>query len=409
MSTLRPYRTPQLEAGLRKGSDAIFNSSSISDILSAIESWGNRRVLLVHSKSLAANTSHISDLCKSLGPLLVDTKQGVGAHSPYADVIDISHRITSNRADCLVCVGSGSYSDACKAARLMAATLPAGFSRTDMDALIDPEVGAAPQSALRKSTLKLILVPTSLSAGEWNWAASCTTPEGKKQHFALDDGCAGDLVLMDPTLARTAPERLWLSSGIRAIDHCVEILVHPRSAEHPDAQQWCEEALAGLAKGLVEYKEGKELGREEELLEGISKCQAGSRMALMGFIVYRIPMGASHAIGHQLGSVAGVMHGITSCVMLPAVLRYTRDRNPAAQAKVVKIFNDAMGWNETEAADAVARLVKTLGLPGTLEEVDVTTDEQIDKIVDKTMSDYWGNGKRQLEKHEIAEIVNSAR
>ena len=34
-----------------------------------------------------------------------------------------------------------------------------------------------------------------------------------------------------------------------------------------------------------------------------------------------VPMGASHAIGHQLG-LLGVGHGETSCIMLPAVCNW---------------------------------------------------------------------------------------
>ncbi|RDW62239.1 hypothetical protein BP6252_11672 [Coleophoma cylindrospora] len=408
---LKSYHTPQLEAGHRPGSDAIFNAHYTQDILAALEGWRSQRVLLVHSKTLAANTTHIHDLKVALGARLVAAKAGVGAHSPYADVIDIAHKITDNEIDCVVCVGSGSYSDACKTARLMSATLPHGFCEADMEALIDPAIGVAPEGAIKKAEgVKLVLVPTSLSAGEWNYAASCTNSVGKKQHFALQDGCAADLVLMDPWLAKTAPERLWLSSGIRAVDHCVEMLCHPKSAAHPDAQTWCLEALKGLSKGLVEYKEGLTRGIEgdEELIEGVSKCQAGSRMALMGFMIYRIPMGASHAIGHQLGSVAGVMHGITSCILLPPVLRYTKHHNPEAQAKIVAVFNESLGWQETEAASCVARLVKILGLPSSLKEVGVTSNEQIEKIVDKTMTDIMFSFGKVLERQEIAEIVYSA-
>ena len=45
----------------------------------------------------------------------------------------------------------------------------------------------------------------------------------------------------------------------------------------------------------------------------------------------RIPWGASHGIGHQLGAVAGVPHGYCSCVMLPSVLRYNNEVNADQQ------------------------------------------------------------------------------
>ncbi|CAG1971028.1 unnamed protein product [Fusarium graminearum] len=411
-SSLKPYRIPQLEGGHRPGSDAIFNSRSKDDILTTIQEWKSKRILLVHSKALANNTSIINDFKDALGDRLISAKEGVGSHSPYKDVIDIAHRITGEGIDCVVCVGSGSYSDACKVARLMSATLPQGFEEKDMEALLDQEKGVAPQDKMKKAEgVKLILVPTSLSAGEWNHTASCTNSAGKKQHFTLKDGGAPDLILMDPWIARTAPERLWLSSGIRAVDHCIETLCNPECAKHPDVQDWCEQALRDLSKGLVEYKEGVNRGEEgeDELIQGISKCQAGSRMALMGFIVYSVNMGASHAIGHQLGSVGKVMHGITSCIMLPAVLRYTKDKNPEAQARIVKIFNEALGWNEVEAGDCVARLVKIVDLPCSMKEVGVTQDEQIEQIIDKTMTDVMFSFGKILTRDEVSKIVYSTK
>ncbi|KAM0546276.1 hypothetical protein ACHAPJ_010960 [Fusarium lateritium] len=411
-SSLESYRIPQLEGGHRPGSDAIFNSYSKDDILAALKKWDSRRILLVHSKALAKNTPIVSDLKEALGDQLINAKEGVGSHSPYEDVIDIAHRITEQGIDCVICVGSGSYSDACKVARLMSATLPKGFGEKEMEDLLDQDKGVAPQDKMEKAEgVKLILVPTSLSAGEWNYTASCTNSAGKKQHFSLQDGGAPDLILMDPWVARTAPEKLWLSSGIRAVDHCVETLCNPECAKYPDVQEWCEKALRDLSKGLVEYKEGSGRGKEgqDELIHGVSKCQAGSRMALMGFIIYRINMGASHAIGHQLGRVGKVMHGITSCIMLPPVLRYTKSRNPDAQARIVKIFNETLGWEESEAGDCVARLVKVTELPSTLREVGVTSDEQIEQIIDKTMTDVMFSFGKVLTREEVSEIVYSTK
>lgn len=129
----------------------------------------------------------------------------------------------------------------------------------------------------------------------------------------------------------------------------------------------------------------------------------------MGLVVHRVPLGPSHAIGHQLGSVAGVLHGETSCVMLAPVLQQTRDRTSRAQAKVLDIFNETLGWQEKEASDAVRRFVKMLGLPTTLSEVGVKTDEQVQKVAEKAMNDIWGGGKRQMEYDEILETLNLVR
>lgn len=405
-------RIQQFNVPKRKGHDAIFDSSYLEDISAQLQTWESQRVLLVVSKSLDGNTSISKDLEKSLGDLVVDKKAGVGSHSPYADVIDIAHRIQNQEVDCVVSLGSSSYSDACKIACLLATTLPPGFGADDMEGLVDQEKGAAPEYALRRSEkLKLIVVPTSLSASEWNAISSSTNDQGKKQHFGSWEVGAPDLILLDPRVAASSPQRLWLSSGMRAVDHCVEIMCNDRSWEDDvkAVHVHTEKGLRCLLKGLKKYKEGKDRGDESGLLAGISECQYGAREAILGFIVYRVPVGPSHAIGHQLGSVAGVLHGETSCIMLAPVLRYTKDRSSRAQAKVLEIFNDTLGWQEKEAADAVHRFVKILGLPTTLSEVGVKTDEQVRKVAEKAMTDVWGGGKRQMEYDEILETLNMVR
>jgi alcohol dehydrogenase class IV len=145
-----------------------------------------------------------------------------------------------------------------------------------MESIIDQTKGWAghpsSKSPLPDSKIRLIVVPTSLSASEWNAVSSATNAAGKKQHFGTFDGKnAPDLIIMDSKIANTSPEILWCSSGFRAIDHCVETICNLSS--HEEANALMEHGLRLLIKGLKEYKEGKDKGSTEELLAGISECQ----------------------------------------------------------------------------------------------------------------------------------------
>jgi alcohol dehydrogenase class IV len=313
-------RIQQLDDPSRVGSDAIFNAKFLQDIPEAIAQWGSQRVLLVASKALAANTDKITALQAVIGggSKLVHTKLGVGSHSPYADVRDIAAHIQDLGADCVVSVGSCSYSDATKIACLLAVNLDPGFAVGDMEALVDKNRGMADSKhgkPLSPRRCRLICVPTSLSASEWNAVSSATNPDGKKQHFGLWDRGQPDLILLDPEVARTSPEKLWLSSGVRCVDHCVELLCNPLSGEkgYEGVMKHAMEGLRYMIKGLTEYKraktgcEGDGMKPEAEkalLLRGISECQFGSREALTGLLIWRVPMGPSHAIGHQVSCEA---------------------------------------------------------------------------------------------------------
>jgi maleylacetate reductase len=76
-------------------------------------------------------------------------------------------------------------------------------------------------------------------------------------------------------------------------------------------------------------------------------------------IVSGTRMGASHAIGHVLGGSAGVPHGYTSCVMLPAVLAFNAEINGDRQAEI----SAALGAAGQPVAEVLDRFIAGLGLP----------------------------------------------
>jgi alcohol dehydrogenase class IV len=377
----------QLPISERKGHDAIINATYLSDIAAALGAWSCKRVVLVHSKALDNSTNVVKKLQEKLVPLIVGTKSGVGAHSPYDHVLEIAALLQDNDADCLISIGSSSYSDACKIARLLQTNLdPSNMTVQAMECLVDQQQGNAEN--LKDPKVRLILLPTSLSASEWNNVSSATNLQThKKQHFSSTNAAA-DLILLDPEVASTAPRKLWLSSGMRAVDHCVETMLNEKCTQ--DAFHHMEDALATLLKGLKDYKDGESNGNREELLDGIARCQLGSRNAMMGLLLWHIYMGPSHAIGHQIGSVCGVMHGVTSCIMLAPVVRYMYDKSEVqreAQSKVLDVWNKTMNWKEMRLADAIERFVRMLELPYTLRDVGVVSQKDIEKIGKHTMTD----------------------
>ena len=134
---------------------------------------------------------------------------------------------------------------------------------------------------------------------------------------------------------------------------------------------------------------------------------------MMGLLLWNVPMGLSHAIGHQLGSVCGVMHGVTSCIMLAPVLRSTAsksDRQKQVQNRVLGIWNKVLKSEEPSLADAVSNLVKFLGLPRTLREVGVVKQEDIDKIAEQTLTDVFGAAEGMVgAKEDVLGILDAAK
>jgi alcohol dehydrogenase class IV len=170
------------------------------------------------------------------------------------------------------------------------------------------------------------------------------------------------VVILDAEVARHTPEWLFLSTGVRAIDHCVEGICSAEANPFGDAQ-----ALHGLqllAHGLVGVK------ADSENIKARQDCLLGAWLS-MGPLASGVPMGASHGIGYVLGAKYGIPHGHTSCLMLPAVMEWNASINAARQSLVAT----ALGDGAARAAVLLDQLIAGLGLPRGLASVGIAREE----------------------------------
>ena len=104
----------------------------------------------------------------------------------------------------------------------------------------------------------------------------------------------------------------------------------------------------------------------------------------MGPLAGGVPMGASHGIGYVLGAVFDIPHGHTSCIMLPAVMRWNKPANAARQQLVAA----AMGHPGEDAGDVLDAFIAGLGMPRSLGAVGIGP-ESFDRIAEGAMHTPW--------------------
>jgi alcohol dehydrogenase class IV len=123
---------------------------------------------------------------------------------------------------------------------------------------------------------------------------------------------------------------------------------------------------------------------------------------------------ASHAIGHQLGPL-GVGHGVTSCLMLPAVCKWNAAQganNARQQACIDILMKDPEvrrlinGQNISDLGDILDAVIRELGMPRTLKEVGIGRDK-LDLLAENSLKDHWikTNAKPITEKSQVMEIL----
>ena len=332
-------------------------------------------VYVLTSGTLARQTDMIDQVRAALGNRLAGVCAKIGSHTPRNDVVAAANQARAVGADMLLTVGGGSVTDAAKMVGLCLGNDVSDPAQLDnFRAHIDADGGTV-RPPCRPPPLRSIAVPTTLSAGEFTSFAGCTDTVRQVKESYGHTLMMPRVVILDPAATIHTPEWLFLSTGIRAVDHAVEDLcsINPQPVSDGTSQH----ALRLLSRGLRAVK------RDPGDLDARLDCQLGAWMSIMGS-QNGVPKGASHGIGHVLGGTAGVPHGYTSCVMLPPVLRF----NLAETEERQRWVSETMGRPGMPAADAVAELVADLGLPATLRAVDVRAD-QLDTIAAESMHDRW--------------------
>ena len=214
--------------------------------------------------------------------------------------------------------------------------------------------------------MRQISVPTTIAGGEFTAIAGVTNERTKVKEAVRHPLVMPRATILDPALGAHTPEWLWLSTGIRAVDHCVEGICSREAHPYADAQ-----ALKGLSLLTQALPRVKADGGD---LDARMDCQIGTWLSI-GPLSSGVPMGASHGIGYVLGAEFGVPHGHTSCVMLPFVMRWNKPVNAERQALVAA----AMGHPGKDAGDVLDDFIRGLGMPRSLREVKVGP-EHFDRI-----------------------------
>ncbi|KAF3044714.1 hypothetical protein E8E12_009628 [Didymella heteroderae] len=374
------------------------------------------RVFIIASESLSRNTDKLDLLVDALGTEnIVGIQKGMTSHSLWSEILSVTEKARSKQSDCIITLGAGSITDAAKLVVLCLANDIKTPTQLGTYALGAPN----PPTTINRPSTPLVCIPTTLSGGEYFALAGGTNDATNQKVGFLHSGMGPDLVILDPHLCLTTPSYHWLSTGVRAVDHCVEALCSLEATSESDER--AEHGLRDLAPGLIACREDEE-GAD---VAARKRCQDGVRWAMEN-VRAGVPMGGSHAIGHQLGPL-GVPHGVTSCIMCPAVMKFNVKygagnpeivrRQKAIQSilwseeQVTEVLKDGGLEAETsDLGDALGVLIQFLKLPRTLGDFQISADK-IPALAKNTLEDFWArtNPVSLTETTQVEEILNAVR
>jgi len=252
----------------------------------------------------------------------------IGQHAPMEQIRAGAEDIGLSGARAIVSFGGGSAIDA---AKIISVRLADGDGRA----------------------LPHIAVPTTLSVAELAAGAGYTDESGDKAGMR-DARLMAQTVIYDADLTLATPMHLWLSTGVRALDHAVEGFL--AEGEHPFNDVMSLEAIRRLFLSLpraLAAPEDAGVRTENQVAAWFSFTLPGASAS-----------GLSHMMGKQIGARHGIPHGVTSCLLLPHVMRYLARSMPER----VQLLAQATG---ADPADRVEELIASLGLPQHISQFDV--------------------------------------
>ena len=309
-------------------------------------------------------------------PVLTKVREGIVAAREF-------------RADSVLGVGGGSVLDSCKA-------IAAG-ALYDGD-VWDFFVGKSPAKAL-----KIYDIMTLAATGSEMNSGGVVTNEETKQKFALDAPCLFPTVsVINPELQATVTREYLVYSASDVIAHSIE--GYFTASAHPT-----------LIRGYIETNIKTVMRTTEILLANPGDYEAraefawAATMALNGLTYvgvagYSYP---NHMIEHAIGAITDCAHGAGLSVVMPAWMKWYKDRARAQFERFAREIFALEGADE--GIDALKAWFEKIGTPTKLAQVGVnaTNEEQILALAAK-YAQSWG-GKELYTVSNLKQIFDLAR
>jgi maleylacetate reductase len=198
----------------------------------------------------------------------------------------------------------------------------------------------------------LVSIPTTYAGAEWTPYFGIRGPDRRLQGGGSGAHLAG--IIYEPELTLTLPRAETVGTAMNALAHCAEALYAQGRNEEADRH-----ALTGarlIATHLPRVvEEPSDLNQRTRLLQGAMHAGIALGMSMLAL---------GHAMAQALGGRYGLPHGALNAVCLPAALRFNREAEPEAIARL----GEALGGDAVERVEELARLggfgrLRDLGVP----------------------------------------------
>ena len=252
----------------------VFGKPAAQALAAEVDRLKAQRVFLIVSGTMNRTTDEVAKVRAALGTRFAGLYDRMPSHTPRDAVIEASSAARAAGTDLIVTFGGGSVTDAGKIMQICLRHNVTDVAGLDAFHAVVNADGKQTIPTFEGPVVRQIAIPTTLSGGEFQPGGGCTDTRTKVKESFRHPLIIPRVSILDPAPTVHTPLWVWLSTGLRAVDHATEAICSPVSNVASDANFL--QALRLLSRGLPRVKQ------DPSDLEARLDCQLAVWQAMTG-------------------------------------------------------------------------------------------------------------------------------
>lgn len=216
--------------------------------------------------------------------------------------------------DCLIALGGGSVLDTAKGINIM------------VSEGVNDLMKFTGKGVVKKALKPLIAIPTTAGTGsEMTQAAVIEDHEKKLKKLFVSPFISPDVAILDSRMTSTLPKAITAATAMDAMAHAVE--AYTCLGKNPMSDACALIAIKLIRENLLTVMKSPE--------DKNGRLALANAATLAGMAFSNSLPGVVHSLGHSVGSVCGLPHGVCMAILLPYGLEYNLHKNEQLTAELL--------------------------------------------------------------------------
>ena len=357
----------------------IAGHAALEHIPFELNALGSKRPMIITDKGVRGNNllAPLEAAFNATDVVLAHIFDDVPPDSSLETVRAAAAAYRENNCDAIIAVGGGSVIDTSKATNIL--VTEGG----------DDLLKYSGAHNLPRPLKPFFVIPTTSGTG--SEVTMVAVVSDNQRHVKLpfaSNYLMPHAAILDPRMTQTLPPHLTAMTAMDAMTHAIE--AYSCLAANPMSDAYATAAIKKISENLFAVLENPN--------DSYARLELAQASTMAGIAFSNSMVGLIHSLGHALGAVAHLPHGLCMNLFLPYVLEYNKEVNGKRLADLLLPLAGADIYAQTPAAERADKTINTLltirdqlhaltKLPRSLSETGKVSKAQLDDVAEKALND----------------------